>query len=223
MVVGERAGEGTYGAYVRTGETWEVAVLGGSDLWNPVGRLDLEVYERNLYFWGAEMGEIVKFLDGYYQAAPSLWFDGGSLEPMEREMAVDMAVDGNIYLLQTSGHVLVFASGQFERRVVPDALIPPIKEVTRLYVTGPSNEGWIFLLDKPNERIIQVDKQGGTVIQQVRMPPDSPLRLNHLTDFSVDVSSKPPMIYLVNGGQIVRAALPVPSPPFTPATEAAAE
>jgi hypothetical protein len=218
VVVGEQ--EGSYRSYTHKGATWEATALGGSDRWNPMGRLDMEGYDRNLYFWGAEMGEIVKFLDGHYHAAPSLWFDAGSLDPTDLDMAVDMAVDGNIYLLHASGHVLVFTTGQLARRVEPDALVPPIQTVTRLRVTGPSDGGWVFLLDRPNERIIQMDKQDGRVIQQIRMPPDSPLRLDRLTDFSVDVSSEPPMLYLVNGGQIVRAALPVPPPPFAPTTEA---
>jgi hypothetical protein len=127
-----------------------------------------------------------------------------------------MAVDGNIYLLQPDGTVLVLAGGRIEREIVVGELIPPLTTVTRFFVTGPLDDGWIFLLDTLNERIIQVDKISGEVIQQMRVHPDTPLKLNQLTDIFVDDSGGRPFLYLVNGHQIIRAALPSPPPPFRP-------
>ncbi len=209
-VVAVDQGTNNFGYYFRTGGTWNYIRLGGSEIWAPRGRLDLETYEGNLYFWGAEDEEIIKFTSGRYGDLPQLWLDTTSLENVDLSAAIDLAVDGNIYLLMPKGNVAVFQTGVFEREIVPDAINPPITSVTRFFLTGTPNDGWIFLVDTLNERIIQLDKQDGTVIQQMSVRPDSPVRLDQLTDLYLDDSGGRPLLYLINGGEIIRVALPAP-------------
>jgi hypothetical protein len=70
-----------------------------------------------------------------------------------------------------------------------------------------------------NERIIQIDKTSGRVIQQMQVRPSSELRLNQLTDLYVDTSGSKSMLYVVNGNQIMRYTLPSAPQPFAPASE----
>lgn len=210
----------SFGYYFRSGGSWNYVRLGGSEIWVPKSRIVLETYEGNLYFWGAEPGEILKYTSGRYGDLPQLWLDTTTLEQVDLATAVDMAVDGNIYMLLPSGTILVFGVGTIERELVPEEIIPPITAVTRFFVTGPPESGWIYLLDTLNERVIQLDKITGEVVQQMGVRADSPVRLNQLTDIYVDDSGGRPMLYLINGSEIVRVGLPSPPTPFEDGADA---
>jgi hypothetical protein len=209
-------GNNGFGYYLREGNSWNYIRLGGSEIWAPRGRLDLETYQGNLYVWGAEANEILKFDSGRYGDIPSLWINPAGLAGYDISASIDMAIDGYIYLLQPDGHVAVMNLGSFEREIVPGEISPPIKAVTRFFVTGPPDQGWIFLLDAFNERVVQIDKMSGEVVQQLRLSPGSGLELDQLTDLRMDTSTARPQLYLVNGGQIITAELPNPPVPFTP-------
>lgn len=203
-----------FGYYFRNAGVWNYTRLGGSEIWSPRGRLDLETYEGNLYVWGAAAGEIFKYESGRYGDPPVLWLDPAGLGGNDPSTAVDMAVDGNIYLLQPDGRALVLNVGRVEREILPESIVPPITAVTRFFITGPPDGGWIFLVDTLRERIIQVEKSSGKVIQQMRVHPDEPLQLDQLTDLYVDSSGSQPILYLVNGAQIMRVEMPAPPRPF---------
>ena len=127
----------------------------------------------------------------------------------------DMAVDGAIYLLKSNGNVLIFSQGRSVGEIKPDAISPPISAANRFFITDDGfGGGSIFLIEKQNERIIQMDKITGKVIQQMKARPDGDLPLNLLDGIAVEVSDSRSILYLVNGGQIIRADLPAPPRPF---------
>lgn len=223
VAVDQSANTNNFGYYFRSGGNWNYIRLGGSEIWVPRSRIVLETYEGNLYFWGAEPDEIIKYTSGRYGDLPQLWLDTRTMENVDLSTAIDLAVDGNIYLLQPGGNILIFSVGGFEREIVPEEIIPPITTVTRFFVTGTPESGWIFLLDTLNERVIQIEKMTGKVTQQMGVRADSSVRLNQLTDLYVDDSGGRPMLYLVNGGQIVRADLPAPPASFEENTPTPAE
>ncbi len=207
-------GPNRFGYYFRSGGEWNYTQLGGSEVWSLRDRLDLETYEGSLYVWGAQPGEILKYNSGAYGDPPTLWLDPGGLEGYILNSAIDMAIDGRIYLLQPDGRVVVLSAGRFEREIIPEEMTPPLTLVTRFFVTGPPDSGSIYLLDALYERVIQIEKSSGHVIQQMRVRPDHPLQLDYLTDLFVDESGPRPLIYLVNGGQIIRANIAPPPRPF---------
>jgi hypothetical protein len=212
-------GNNGFGYYLRESGEWNYIRLGGSEIWTPRGRIDLETYQGNLYVWGAEANEILKFASGRYGDIPTLWINPDGLQGRDIGASIDMAIDGDVYLLQPDGSVLVLNQGAFLREIVPEQITPPITAVTRFFVTGTPEQGWIFLLDTMNERIIQMDKTSGRVIQQMQVRPSSELRLNQLTDLYVDTGGSKSMLYLVNGSQIMRYTLPSAPQPFQPADE----
>ncbi|NJN15806.1 MAG: hypothetical protein HC822_05720 [Oscillochloris sp.] len=203
-----------FGYYFRQAGGWNYSKLGASEIWNASERLDVEEYLGNLYLWGAQPGEILKYNSGRYGDAPDFWLQTGGAGDNDLTTVVDMAVDGSIYLLQPNGTILVFSEGQVVGTIAPQGLIPPISTVTRLVVTGPPAEGSIFLLEPLAERIIQLDKISGEMMQQIKIRPDDELRLNELTGLTVDDSGSRPMLYIINGGQIIRADLPPPPRSF---------
>ncbi len=215
QVVAVDQAQGGFGYYFRAGNTWNYSKLGASEIWTPRDRIDIEEYGGNLYVWGAQPNEVLRYRSGSYGDTPDYWFDPASIAELDLSTVVDMSVDGSIYLLRSNGTVLVFSQGQPVGEIVPEAITPPITSVTRFFVTGDSPEnGYFFLLDSLGERIVQMEKLSGRIIQQIKVRPDGPLRLAELAGIAVDASEARPILYLANAGQIVRAELPPPPRPF---------
>jgi len=214
IAVAQTAEGGPFTFYFRNHDQWSYSSLAGSSEWSRASKHFRAVnYEGNLYVWGAAPGQVLKYASGSYGDFPLPWIqnDGGQ----KVETAIDLAVDGKIYLLQPDGRILIFSAGAFEREIAPATMNPPLVTPASFFVTlSDSDHGSIFLVDTNNERIIQIDKQSGAFIQQVRARPDSPIHLDQLTGVYVDESAGRLVLYLVNGGQILRAALPDPPRPF---------
>lgn len=203
-----------FGYYFRQNDTWNYSKLGSSEIWPTPERLDVEEYAGNLYVWGAQAGEVLKFASGRYGDTPEFWLNPGVTRDAAVLSAVDMAVDGSIYLLQTNGTVLVFSFGQLVGQIVPANVSPPIVEVTRFVITGAPDAGFIFMLEPANQRILQLDKRTGALIQQLRVRADSEINLSQLTALSVDTSGARPVIYFASGNVIARSELPPPPRSF---------
>ena len=127
-------------------------------------------------------------------------------------------MDGNVYLLKPDGHILVFEAGAFKREIVPQGVNPALSTPAGFFVTGDPESGSIFMIDF-NHRVLEIDKQTGTLIQQVRVRPNSPNNFDQLTSLYVDASGSRPVLYMVNGGQVLRGALPDRPPAFRPASK----
>ena len=228
VAVAQSGDSGPFTFYFRSGNEWRYSILAGSEEWGRVGeRFRAVSYEGNLYVLGALRNNVLRYLSGEYGSFSLPWIqnDGGR----SIESAIDLAVDGKINLLMPDGRVLIFATNSagersFEREIAVPQIRPPLVTAARFFVTGPPDSGSIFLVDTFNGRIIQIDKQTGEFIQQISAPPDSPITLNQLFGVFVDESGSRPVLYMVNGGQIVRGSLPDRPRPFresvtlTPAT-----
>ncbi|PDW03911.1 hypothetical protein [Candidatus Viridilinea mediisalina] len=204
-----------FGYYFQSGGNWNYSKLGASEIWFPRDRLDVEEYMGNLYIWGAQPNEVLRFRSGFYGDPPDYWLDPASIAGIDLSTVVDMAVDGSIYLLRSNGTILIFSQGQLVAEVTPEALNPPINLVRGFSVTGVGpDDGYFFLVDTLNGRIIQVEKTSGRVIQQVKTRPNSSVHFDALTSLVVDTSNPRPILYVVNGNQIIRAELPDLPRPF---------
>lgn len=218
VAVAQSSEGGPYSFYFRSGETWSYSILAGSDAWGlPGERFRIANYEGNLYVWGADPTNILRYRSGEYGNYPDPWVQDDGRKSYESTL--DIAVDGKIYMLQPNGHVLVFASNDageraFEREIVPDGIDPPLSATTRLAITGDPESGFIFLVDGFYSRIIQLDKRTGAFIQQIKAKPDQQIQLDKLISVAVDTSAARPVLYIVNGSQILRAALPDPPRDF---------
>lgn len=213
VVAVDQAANG-FGYYFRQNNTWNYSKLGSSEIWSVEDRLDVEEYDGNLYVWGAQPNEVLKFNSGSYGDTPEFWIDPAGLEGADLSTVVDMAVDGSIYLLRSNGNVLVLSLGRVVGEIKPGAITPPIGAVTRFAVTGGPEDGVIYLLDTINERVIQVDKRSGAVIQQIKAHPDGATRLSELSELYVDTTGPRPILYLVNGPSVIRTEIPAPPRPF---------
>jgi sugar lactone lactonase YvrE len=81
--------------------------------------------------------------------------------------AVDMAIDGNLYVLFADGKVLKFFDGDL-RPFSMAGLPSRMKNPTSIFVSGkqePDAPGAVYVADAGNERILQFDKSGNFVRQ----------------------------------------------------------
>lgn len=204
--------------YFPSGTGWNYSTLAGSEEWGRVDqRFRVVNYEGNLYIWGVAEGNVLRYLSGQFGSFPLPWIqnDGGQ----QVDKAVDLAVDGKIYLLMPEGRVLVFSTNEagergFEREIAVPTMTPPVVVINSFFLTGGPEDGFVFLVDGYNGRIIQLEKTTGRLIQQLRVRPDGLIQFDQLSHLFVDTSTARPTLYLINGGQILETPLPDPPRPF---------
>ena len=114
-------------------------------------------YLGNFYLLDSQLNQILKYIptpEGYSQS-PIHW-----LKP-ETEVdlagAVDMAIDGYIYVLLADGTILKFAAGQqlpFEQAEIDR----PLRSPTAIFAAVETEH--LYVADTGNERIVQFTKDG---------------------------------------------------------------
>jgi hypothetical protein len=108
---------------------------------------DMETYQRFLYILSPEQKQIYKYerLNGRY-GAPSQYNVNGDLTG-----ALDMAIDGDVYVLKDGGTIVKLFRGEnqhFEVRKAPDGLLADATKLVK--VPGKS----FYVLDATNNRVI---------------------------------------------------------------------
>lgn len=135
-------------------------------------------FAGNLYLLLPEPGQILKFLAGSYENAPEDWTGGQFVEQLVG--AVDMEIDGRIYVLQPDGSIATFFRGALESDLTPQ-LDPPLTEAVALAMQP--DRPYRYVADR-HGRIVQLDQNGELVRQFVSaegVPPLGPIR-----DIAVD-------------------------------------
>jgi hypothetical protein len=125
----------------------------------------------------------------YFAAHPSRTLD----------TAVDMAIDGHIYILHRDGTVEKYLGGEpqaFEIRNVPGGL----EEVTGIAV-DPDGDGTVYLADRRNGRIVALDPEGRFEAQY---------RVEGAFDDleALAVNQAETRLYALDGGQLYATSLP---------------
>lgn len=218
IAVAQSSDNGAFVYLFRNGESWNYSILAGSLEWQ-ISPSDMRIqsYGGNLYVWGVTPSNILRFLSAQIADFPTPWIqnDGG----IDATTAVDMGIDGRIYLLMPNGTIHVYQAvpgGErgFEKSISLQRIVPPIQTTTRLVVTGDGDAGSFFILDSYFARIIQVEKRTGQFIQQIVLPPDSSVSFDNLTALAIDETGVRPILYLANGNVLYKAPLPEPPLPF---------
>jgi len=149
----------------------EVLPVADSDIW--LKPQAMAGYYGNLYVLDPLLGRILKYepTDDAYISPPSDY-----LSPrldVDLTGAVDMAIDGNVYILFADGRVLKFFKGE-PRSFSMQGLPSPMRSPTTIFVSGPQepeeSKGYVYIADTGNERVLQFDK-AGNYIRQFRDQP----------------------------------------------------
>ncbi len=110
--------------------------------------------------------------------------------------AVDMAIDGNIYVALSSGNILKFQSGKQQDFKLN--LASPLSGNLKLYTENGFN--YLYVLDRQNKTILVIKKNGADAgALQISYTSD---QFNNLKDFTVDEKNK--LIFVLNGTSLLK-------------------
>lgn len=140
-------------------------------------------YFGYLYILDAKEDRILKYTPtrNSYDSSPTDYFQAET--SVELDTAVDMAIDGYIYILLADGKILKFLGGQEEPFSVSGLDDYEFQNPTAIF-TSPETE-YIYIADAGNERVVQLDKEG-TFVRQFRAAGESPTTLQNLQDIFVN-------------------------------------
>jgi hypothetical protein len=203
-----------YRAFLRIGNDWRVEQLNQTEtLAITNAPVPMATYDGNLYLWDSKAKQVWRYTSGQYSNPPVPWIvDAGKAS---LDQVVDIAVDGRLYLLNRDGSLLVFQGGQFVKQFPAPELAVPLTTVARFIVTDEvisedgvtqQHPGFFYILDPSNERVFQIDKEEGRLVQQIQARTRGPL--NQLRDVAVDEVRR--TLYIANGPHVLQAVLPEP-------------
>lgn len=126
------------------------------DFLNPDAKIvSIVVYNRRLYSLDAQNKQIYKhdaIKTGF--ARGQAWLkDAG----MDLTKGIDMAIDGDIFVLSSDGKIFKFSNGQIQPFAIQN-LDPELNAGNKIYTYTDLNN--IYILDTANKRIIILDKNG---------------------------------------------------------------
>lgn len=133
--------------------------VGGRDQW--VTPRIMESYNGNLYLLDSGSGRILRYLatdDGYADAPDDYLADGATLDFSH---AVDMAIDGNVWILYSDGTVQTFFQGTQQAFVLETPPNGPITGPQAIYTGSAAGAAEsVYIVDSTNSRIVEYDKTG---------------------------------------------------------------
>jgi hypothetical protein len=160
-------------------------------------------YYGRLYMLDPKANHVLRYTltNAGYEGPPGSYFPPETGVSLSN--AIDMAIDGNVYILHSDGMISKYQEGTS----VPfpqSNLDEPLKTPSCICLTGFMDEdGYVYVADAGNQRIVQFSK-AGEFIRQLRSR--DPLSLNDLRGLSVDQSDK--KLFLINGRKLYVVELP---------------
>ncbi len=107
--------------------------------------------------------------------------------------AIDMEIDGHIYVLKANGEILKMLRGKSEDFIL-DKIEPELKMATKFYVSSELN--FIYILDPLQKRLVVFNKDGKFIVQYTSN------NFNNLKDFVVDEKNK--ILYFLDKSSIYK-------------------
>lgn len=158
-----------------------------------------ESFNGNLYILDAKANHILKYMPTGedYKNPPTDYLAAG--EKVDFAGAVDMAIDGFVYVLLADGTLMKFDTGHlipFDKKGLEIPLKKPVALVAQ------ANSPSIYIADAGNKRIVQLGKSGD---YQRTLKPDDPSVMSDLRGLSVDETTR--RFYFINGNRLYMGTL----------------
>jgi hypothetical protein len=149
-----------------------------------------DVYNERLYLMHEGKNQIYRFTrSGKSFTAPYAWVGN----PMDFTGAVDISIDGNIYVLSSNGELTKLLHGN-KQDFKLDQVEPKIEQAAKLFVSTETDH--IYVLEPKNQRLIVYNKKGQFLLQYADHA------FNDLKDFAIDDQNK--LVYLLNGSTVLK-------------------
>jgi len=170
-----------------TETTKNLSIGNTSDTKNPIS---MDSYNGRIYTLNKEASQIFKFnRSGQSFTSPEPWIK----TRVDLAQAVDMSIDGQIYILLQNGQVLKFLKGE-QQELTMDEVEPKIEEATKIYISPELK--FIYILEPKNKRLVIYDKTGKFILQYKAN------KFDNLKDFAVD--EKKQIIYFLSGNTVYK-------------------
>lgn len=206
-----------------TDNTWHVVKMDEINEQGPWQPAPMGSFSNSVYLLESDYRNIYRFNGDPSTpvAEPSGW-----VQPGDRSLlgtAVDMAIDGNIYVVLESGEVITYYRGAVSGRVTPSY----IGDGQVVAIANGAATGYLYVavVEGNQGRIIAFDKSG-KYVYQLELPAEfttGDLAVKQpfegLQDFAVDENSG--TIYLANGDAVWSASYELPPLPNAKGTPAA--
>jgi hypothetical protein len=160
-------------------------------------------YYGRLYLLDPEANRVLRYTltNGGLEGQPDDYLEAETVADLAG--AVDLAIDGNVYVLHENGMISKYQEG-VAVPFAPRNLDRPINRPTAILATGyMDEEGYVYVADAGNSRIVQLSKTG-EFIRQLQVA--EPAQLDGLKGIYVDESQKE--LFFVNGKGLYLATLP---------------
>ncbi len=155
---------------------------------NPSATIGATAYSGRLYVIDKTEQQILRYKLGTNAiTGRQKWLKNSS----EFSNAIDLAVDGNIYVLYSNGKLGKFFKGE-EQSFRLDLIDPPLEKPTKLLVLPEKD--FIYILESEKNRLLAFDKNGKFLNQYLWDD------LTEVKDFAIDETNK--KIFLLNQATI---------------------
>jgi hypothetical protein len=166
-----------------------------------------EGYNGNFYLLDAGSGKILRYLpsaDGYNNP-PDNYLEGDAAIDLSR--AVDMAIDGSIWILYSDGTVQTFFQGRQQPFVLETPPDGPISSPRAIYTgSAAGNAQTLYIADSGGGRILEYDKSGKYLRQFRPADKTDQEKLRRMTDLQVDELNR--TFYILASDGLYRTDIP---------------
>jgi len=133
--------------------------LGGTDTWR--SPTSLRTFDSNLYILDSMGNQVLKYSEGQYANPPDRWI---AQADTDLRTAIDMGIDGNIFILHNNGKLDKYYGG--ERVPFAVTRVPrPLSGGNALFLEVEEDTQYIYIADASERRIVQLDREGVFVRQ----------------------------------------------------------
>ena len=176
--------------------------ISGVELWqSPVA---VSTYAGNFYLLDNQASLLHRYrptLAGYEDPSESYFADPGLVDLSN---AVDMTIDGHIYLLYRHGEIKKFLGGE-PALFQLTGLDIPLNNPTAIYTAPDDQAQYLYVADAGNQRIVQLTKDG-QFIRQFKPRLEDEAIFNDLRSIYVDeISGK---MFILNGSSLYAPNIP---------------
>jgi hypothetical protein len=160
-------------------------------------------YVGRLYLLDPQANRVIRYTvtNAGYDGPPSDYF--GTQANVNLSNAVDMAIDGNLYILHSDGRISKFQEG-VSADFPQTSLDEPLKAPSCIFATGFMDEGgYVYVVDAGNQRVVQFTK-AGEFIRQFRG--QEPTELSDVKGLFIDEEEKE--LFLLDGSKLYLVDVP---------------
>ncbi len=177
--------------------------ISGAEFWQrPVA---VSSYFGNFYLLDSQANLLHRYwptFEGYENPSESYFADPTAVDLSN---AVDMAIDGHIYILYQHGEIKKFLGGEPALFQIT-GLDMPLNNPTAIYTAPDEQAQYLYVADAGNQRIVQFTKDG-QFIRQFKPRLEDEAAFNDLKSIYVDEISE--KMFVLNGSSLYAPNIPL--------------